>query len=142
MTTLLLLLATVASCLAFACYFLLCDRAQLRRDAAVLRTFLARAEASLKESEDYRDAVKRSALRGAPAVKWHRDLAAGLPTGADMWYWRVMLDGEPHLFTDEQRTLARQRAAHLLAPSADCSPANTAVRSPSIPQSAIRTPQS
>ena len=114
MTILLLSLALVASALAFGCYFLAVDRTRLRRDAAILRTRLARTEADLAESEDHRDAVKRSALRGAPAVKWHRDLAAGLPTGADVWYWRIRIAGEDLLLTDEQFKVARERASHLL----------------------------
>ena len=114
MTLLLTTLATIASALALGCYVLAVDRSQLRRDAAILRTFLARTEADLKESEDHREAVKCSALRGAPAVKWHRDLAAGLPTGADMWYWRVRVAGEDLLLTDEQFKVARERASHLL----------------------------
>ena len=116
MTTLLLVSALVMFALASGCYFLAADRARVRRDAAVLRTLLARTEAELKESEDYRDAVKQSALRGAPAVKWHRDLASGLPTGADMWYWRIRIAGEDLLLTDEQLKVARERASHLLKP--------------------------
>ena len=116
MTILLLALAAVASALAFGCYFLAVDFARLRRNAAILRTLLARTEAELKESEDYREAVKQSALRGAPAVKWHRDLAAGLPTGADMWYWHIRIAGDDLLLTDEQLKVARERASHLLKP--------------------------
>ena len=116
MTILVLSLAFVASALAFALYSARGDIARLRCDATVLRTFLARTEADLKESEDFRDAVKRSTLRGAPAVKWHRDLAAGLPTGADMWYWRIRVAGEDLLLTDEQLKVARERASHLLKP--------------------------
>ena len=116
MTILLLSLALVASALAFGCYFLAVDRTRLRRDAAILCTRLARTEAELKESEDYREAVKQSALRGAPAVKWHRDLAAGLPTGADVWYWRLRISGGDILLTDEQYEVAKRRADFLLSP--------------------------
>ena len=115
MTTLLIFLATIASALAFGCYVLAVDRSQLRSDAAILRTFLARTEADLKESEDHREAVKRSALRGAPLVKWHRDLAAGLPTGADVWYWHLRISGGDILLTDEQYEVAKRRADFLLS---------------------------
>jgi hypothetical protein len=103
MTTLLLLLATVASCLAFACYFLLCDRAQLRRD-------LLHTRAELAESEDYRDAVKRSALRGHPAVKWRHPHPT--PT-SDQFYWLHFEEGAPHLHTEEARLVAMRRGALL-----------------------------
>lgn len=76
---------------------------------------LAKCRESLAESEGHREAVKQSALRGAPLVKWHRDLAAGLPTGADVWYWRIRISGGDILLTDEQYTVAKQRADLLLS---------------------------
>lgn len=76
---------------------------------------LAKCRESLAESEAYRDAVKTAALRGAPLVKWHRDLAGGLPTGADVWYWRIRISGGDILLTDEQYTVAKQRADFLLS---------------------------
>lgn len=75
----------------------------------------SRTHAALVASEEYRDAVKRSALKGAPLVKWHRDLAAGLPNGADMWYWRIRTADGDLLLTDEQVQVARKRAAGLLS---------------------------
>ena len=101
MTTLVLILATVASCLAFACYFLLCDRAQLRHD-------LLHTRAELAESEAYRDDVKRSALRGHPLVKWQHP--SPTPT-ADRWYWRARFAGLEYLFTEEAIRTARTRGA-------------------------------
>lgn len=74
----------------------------------------SRTYAALVESEEHRDAVKRSALKGAPLVKWHRDLAAGLPNGADMWYWRIRTADGDLLLTDEQLKVAQKRAAGLL----------------------------
>lgn len=74
----------------------------------------SRTHAALVASEEYRDAVKRSALKGAPLVRWHRDLAAGLPSGADMWYWRIRTADGDLLLTDEQLKVARKRAAGLL----------------------------
>lgn len=76
MNALLSALAAASVVLSYALYF-------AYRDAAALRAKLRGAEAALAESEAYRDAVKTAALRGAPLVKWHRDLAGGLPTGAD-----------------------------------------------------------
>ena len=64
------------------------------------------------ESDEFRHRIANSALRGCPAVKWHRPYP--VPAGADAWYWRVMIDGEVHLFTDEARTEARRRANNLL----------------------------
>lgn len=75
----------------------------------------SRTHAALAASEEYRDAVKRSALKGAPLVRWHRDLAAGLPSGADMWYWRIRTTDGDLLLTDEQLKVAQKRAAGLLA---------------------------
>lgn len=74
----------------------------------------SRTYAALIESEEYRDAVKRSALKGAPLVRWHRDLAAGLPSGADMWYWRIRTADGDLLLTDEQLKVAQKRAAGLM----------------------------
>lgn len=74
----------------------------------------SRTYAALLESEEHRDAVKRSALKGAPLVRWHRDLAAGLPSGADMWYWRIRTADGDLLLTDEQLKVAQKRAAGLL----------------------------
>lgn len=108
MTLVILSLALAASALAFALYF-------AYRDAAALRAKLRGTEAALAESEAYRDAVKTAALRGAPLVKWHRDLAGGLPTGADVWYWRLRISGGDILLTDEQYTVAKQRADFLLS---------------------------
>lgn len=82
----------------------------------------SRTYAALVESEEFRDAVKRSALKGAPLVRWHRDLAAGLPNGADMWYWRIRTADGDLLLTDEQVQVARKRAAGLLAYSATEAP--------------------
>jgi hypothetical protein len=103
MTTLVLILATVASCLAFACYFLVGDRAQLRRD-------LRNTQAALAESEDHRDAVKRSAMRGHPAVKWRHPHPT--PT-SDAFYWLHFEEGAPHLHTDEARAEAIRRGERL-----------------------------
>lgn len=75
----------------------------------------SRTHAALVASEEYRDAVKRSALKGAPLVRWHRDLAAGLPSGADMWYWRIRTADGDLLLTDEQLKVAQKRAAGLLS---------------------------
>ena len=74
----------------------------------------SRTHAALVASEEYRDAVKRSALKGTPLVRWHRDLATGLPNGADMWYWRIRTADGDLLLTDEQVQVARKRAAGLL----------------------------
>lgn len=115
MTILILSLAFVASVLAFTLYFARGDIARLRRDAAALRAKLRGTEAALAESEAYRDAVKTAALRGAPLVKWHRDLAGGLPTGADVWYWRIRISGGDILLTDEQYEVAKRRADFLLS---------------------------
>lgn len=82
----------------------------------------SRTYAALVESEEFRDAVKRSALKGAPLVRWHRDLAAGLPNGADMWYWRIRTADGDLLLTDEQVQVARKRAGCLLAYSATEAP--------------------
>jgi hypothetical protein len=68
--------------------------------------------AQLAASDEIRHSVANSALRGCPAVKWHRPYP--VPAGADAWYWRAMFAGEPHLFTDEALREARQRAVHLL----------------------------
>lgn len=84
-------------------------RAHHRTQRAHSRTY-----AALVESEEFRDAVKRSALKGAPLVRWHRDLATGLPNGADMWYWRIRTADGDLLLTDEQVQVARKRAAGLL----------------------------
>lgn len=75
----------------------------------------SRTHAALVASEEFRDAVKRSALKGAPLVRWHRDLAAGLPNGADMWYWRIRTADGDLLLTDEQVQVARKRAAGLIS---------------------------
>ena len=106
--TILLTLAGLSVVLAYALYF-------AYRDIASARARLRRTEVLLAESEGYRDAVKTAALRGAPLVKWHRDLAAGLPTGADVWYWRIRISGGDILLTDEQYTVAKQRADFLLS---------------------------
>lgn len=89
-------------------------RAHHRTQRAHSRTY-----AALVASEEYRDAVKRSALKGAPLVRWHRDLAAGLPNGADMWYWRIRTADGDLLLTDEQVQVARKRAAGLLPAAAN-----------------------
>lgn len=89
-------------------------RAHHRTQRAHSRTY-----AALVESEEFRDAVKRSALKGAPLVRWHRDLAAGLPSGADMWYWRIRTAEGDLLLTDEQVQVARKRAAGLLSTAAN-----------------------
>ena len=106
--TLLLTLAGLSVVLAYALYF-------AYRDLAVARARLRRTEALLADSEAYRDEVKTAALRGAPLVKWHRNLAAGLPTGADVWYWRIRISGGDILLTDEQYDVAKRRADFLLS---------------------------
>ena len=108
MNALLSALAAASVVLSYALHF-------AYRDLASARARLRRTEVLLAESEAYRDAVKTAALRGAPLVKWHRDLAAGLPTGADVWYWRLRISGGDILLTDEQYTVAKQRADFLLS---------------------------
>lgn len=107
MTAILLIAAIVLFFLAAGWYH---ERAEHERT----RRAHSRTYAALVESEEHRDAVKRSALKGAPLVKWHRDLAAGLPNGADMWYWRIRTADGDLLLTDEQVQVARKRAAGLL----------------------------
>jgi len=84
----------------------------LQEHVAVLEDTVAALRSQLSASDEIRHSVANSALRGCPAVKWHR--AEPVPPGADAWYWRAMFAGEPHLFTDEALREARQRAAHLL----------------------------
>ena len=108
MNALLSALAAASVVLSYALYF-------AYRDAAALRAKLRSTEAALAESEAYRDAVKTAALRGAPLVKWHRDLAEGLPTGADVWYWHLRISGGDILLTDEQYEVAKRRADFLLS---------------------------
>ena len=74
----------------------------------------SRTYAALVESEEYRDAVKRSALKGAPLVKWHRDLSGGKRANTDDWYWRIRTADGDLLLTDEQLKVAQKRAAGLL----------------------------
>lgn len=104
-----ILLLALSSLFVFAAGWHLECKAHRRTQQAHRRTY-----AALLESEEYRDAVKRSALAGAPAVKWHRDLAEGLPNGADMWYWRIRVSGGDLLLTEEQMAVARKRADALL----------------------------
>ncbi len=92
-----ILLLALSSLFVFAAGWYHEAKAHRRTQKAHSRTY-----AALVESENYRDAVKRSAMQGAPAVKWHRDLAAGLPAGADMWYWKAKIAGKWRLFTDEE----------------------------------------
>lgn len=115
---LLLLLAVVVLVL---CAWLYQDIALIRN----LRGECTREHERAEQAIERLHAVSDSALRGCPAVQWHRDLAAGLPNGADVWYWHVRVAGEELLLTDEQFRAARQRADHLLARPAERSPANT-----------------
>lgn len=102
MTALLLTIAAVAIVLA-------CVLDSARRDALAMAVEYHNKHNAAVE---HMHAIANSALRGCPAVKWHRPYP--VPAGADAWYWRVMIDGEPHLFTDEARTEARRRANNLL----------------------------
>lgn len=87
-------------------------RAHHRTQRAHSRTY-----AALVESEEFRDAVKRSALKGAPLVRWHRDLSGGKRANTDDWYWRIRTADGDLLLTDEQLQVARKRAAGLLHPN-------------------------
>lgn len=66
----------------------------------------SRTYAALVESEEYRDAVKRSAQRGHPAIRWDNPN----PTPAsDKFYWLHFEEGEPHLHSEEARNEAITR---------------------------------
>lgn len=88
------------------------DLAVADRRISVLQSTIAKLREQLATSDEIRHSVANSALRGCPAVKWHRPYP--VPAGADAWYWRAMFAGEPHLFTDEALREARQRAVLLL----------------------------
>lgn len=102
-------------------------RAHARTYAALVarEEELARVRSDLEESEAYREAVKQSALRGAPVVKWFRDLAQGLPNGADFWYWKTKIDGRWRLFTDEELNRRPLERAQSLLASEEAEPAGT-----------------
>lgn len=80
-----------------------------------LRAAVAREATRADVAIERLHSVSDSVLRGFPAVKWHRDIAAGLPAGADMWYWRIRIAGEDLLLTDEQYEVAKRRADFLLS---------------------------
>ena len=79
--------------------------ASARRDNAVLN---AQLDAALRDKHD----IANSAMKGAPAIKWHRPYP--IPPNADAWYWLIRSDNKKFLFTDEARKEAEQRARLLL----------------------------
>jgi hypothetical protein len=115
MTATIIITLTIALCV--ACWFLFdnsCDLAVAERNLDARHRVIDDLRARLSAATEDRHAVANSAMRGCPAVKWHRELAAGLPNGADVWYWRIRVAGEDLLLTDEQFTVARARADHLI----------------------------
>lgn len=115
MTAAIVILIGIALCV--ACWFLFdlaCNLAVAERNLDARQRVIDDLRARLSAATEDRHAVANSAMRGCPAVKWHRELAAGLPNGADVWYWRVRIAGEELLLTDEQFTIARARADHLI----------------------------
>lgn len=56
--------------------------------------------------------ISNSALRGAPVVRFAHP--APVPPAADHWYYRVRMDANDHLFTEEAVREARQRARLLI----------------------------
>ena len=115
MTAATIIILAVALCV--ACWFLFdnsCNLAVAERNLDARQRVIDGLRARLSAATEDRHSIANSAMRGAPAVKWHRELAAGLPNGADVWYWRIRVAGEDILLTDEQFTVARARADHLI----------------------------
>lgn len=79
-----------------------------RRQGARLRDVEMQRDAALSALH----ATANSALRGCPVVRWSRPYP--VPEGQPDHYDRVVIDGETHLFTSEQRREARRLANNLL----------------------------
>lgn len=70
----------------------------------------ARTYAALVESEEFRDMVKRSSMRGAPAIRWDNPYPQ---PASDKFYWLHFEEGAPHLHTNEARDEAIDRGVAL-----------------------------
>ena len=81
-----------------------------RKDHARTRRAHARTYAALIESEEYRDMVKHSSMRGAPAIRWDNPYPQ---PASDKFYWLHFEDGAPHLHTNEARDEAIDRGVTL-----------------------------
>jgi hypothetical protein len=67
----------------------------------------------LADSEEYRELVKKSALRGNPLVKWNLH-----STGVT--YFRARFEGVEYLFTSEAVAQAKRMADLLIIPPTQC----------------------
>ena len=89
------------------CAAVLLLAAWVHYDAYVIR----RERKARRLTEEGMHEAVNAALLGCPAVKVKRP--EPIPPGADSWYWLVLIDGKVHHFTDEAKTVARNRALAL-----------------------------
>lgn len=98
------ILATLFGCVAIALWL---------RERDLRRSFEAKAfvlNARLEDSEEYRELVKQSGLRGNPLVRWtHKSTNAV--------FLKARFEGETYLFEEEAVRQARQRAVLMMEPT-------------------------